>query len=215
MCFFKKKEKENKTLKNDILPQGELKPIGGVIFYEDMFAGGSYRLYDKDKNVTSDKSKAVYYEIVIPGSGPRFYAVDLKLEGPYRWTRQNQKIGVEGTDIGMGKFNTLTVLETEDHSPYPDPSLWKALTERNKNFVGGCNDWFVGSRDEVDEVLKSGVGKDWFKPEKGHKKRDKLLLWSSSEREHPDLVWYWDEEINKWYRQIKQWGCKVCFIRSF
>lgn len=194
--------------------EDNLKPVGGTIFYEDLMVGGTYVLYDKDKNKTTNKSKATYYEVLIPGSGDRFYVVDLNLEGPFRWTRQDQKVGVEGTSIGIGRYNTNTILATEDQSKYKDHSLWDALVDRNNKCINGCNDWYIGSKDEVDEVLKSGVAKKWFETKKG-KKRDKILLWSSSERNHPSLAWYWDEKISKWYRQVKEWGCSACFIRSF
>ena len=210
---LKKKENMN-MLSND-----NIQPIGGVIYYIDNASDGKYMLYDKNKVETQDPSKAVYYEVIKIGSIPKYYVVDMKtgLTGPYRWCHIDQDLGIKGTGIGSGKYNTQVALNTSDSSVYKDHNLWDEVLKHNADAVGGQADWFIGSKDEIEELIKSGLVKKWFEKKK-LKKRDPILIWSSSERDHPDLVWYWDEKLtdrNHWYRQIKQWGCSACFIRSF
>ena len=212
MAIFNCLKKKNKNvLKND-----NLQPIGGVIYYVNINSDREYKLYDKDKNETQDPSKAVYYEILNLGSIPKYYVVDMKtgLSGPYRWCHIDQDLGIKGTGIGVGEHNTHVAMVEPDTGIYKDHNLWEAVHKHNEDAVGGQTDWFIGSKDEINELLKTDLVKKWFEKKKG-KKRDPFMIWSSSEREHPDLVWYWDEKINKWYRQIKQWGCSACFIRSF
>lgn len=209
----------NKNAGNDILTPGNLKPVGGVIYYIDNAADGKYKFYDKNKLEIQDPSKAVYYEVIKSGSIPRYYVVDTRtgLSGPYRWCHMDQDLGIKDTSIGAGRHNTQVALTTPDTGAYKDHNLWEAVSKHNEDAVGGQTDWFIGSKDEIEELIKSGLVKKWFEKKKG-KKRDYILIWSSSERDHPDLVWYWDEKLtdrNHWYRQIKQWGCSACFIRSF
>lgn len=213
MCFFKKKEIKV------TLEQDNLQPVGGVIYYIDNSSDGEYKFYDKDKSETQDPSKAVYYEVIKLGSKPRYYVVDTKtgLTGPYRWCHMDQDLGIKGTSIGDGKHNTQVALDAPDSSVYKDHNLWDEVHKHNADAVGGQSDWFIGSKDEIDALIKSGLVNKWFEKKKG-KKRDYILIWSSSERNHPDLVWYWDEKLtdrDHWYRQIKQWGCSTFFIRSF
>ena len=210
MCKIFNKEKSL------TLGQDNLRPIGGIIFFEDTTSDGEYKLFDKDRKETTDLTKAVYYEVVRQGTKDRFYVVDTKtgLTGPYRWCHMDQDLGIKGTSIGDGRHNTQVALDAPDSSVYKDHNLWDEVRKHNSDAVGGQSDWFIGSKDEIDKLIKSGLVNKWFEKKK-LKKRDPILIWSSSERDHPDLVWYWDEKINKWYRQIKQWGCSACFIRSF
>ena len=198
------------------LGQDNLRPVGGAIFFEDTTSDGEYKLFDKDRKETTDLTKAVYYEVVRQGTKDRYYVVDLKtgLAGYYRWCHIDQDLGIKDTGIGAGKHNTQVALTTPDTGSYKDRSLWEEVRKHNSDSVGGQSDWFIGSKDEIDKLLKSGLVDKWFEKKKW-KKRDPFLIWSSSERNHPNTVWYWDEKINKWYRQIKEWDCSACFIRSF
>lgn len=209
----------NKKEDINMLSNDNIQPVGGVIYYIDNTSDGKYMLYDKNKVETQDPSKAVYYEVIKIGSKPKYYVVDVKtgLTGPYRWCHMDQDLGIKGTSIGDGKHNTQVALNTPDSSVYKDHNLWDEVLKHNADAVGGQSDWFIGSKDEIEELIKSGLVDKWFEKKKW-KKRDPILIWSSSERDHPDLVWYWDEKLtdrNHWYRQIKQWGCSACFIRSF
>lgn len=209
-----KKKKDMNMLSND-----NIRPIGGAIYYIDNTSDGKYMLYDKNKVETQDPSKAVYYEVIKIGSIPKYYVVDTKtgLVGPYRWCHMDQDLGIKGTGIGFGKHNTQVAIITPDTGRYKDHNLWDEVRRRNSESVNGQTDWFIGSKDEMEELIKSGLVDKWFEKKK-LKKRDPILIWSSSERDHPNTVWYWDEKLtdrNHWYRQIKQWSCSACFIRSF
>lgn len=212
--FMFNKDKKKVTLTSD-----NFRPVGGIIYYIDNSSDGEYKFYDKDKSETQDPSKAVYYEIIKLGSKPKYYVVDTKtgLTGPYRWCHIDQDLGIKGTSIGDGRHNTQVALTTPDTGRYKDHNLWDEVLKHNADAVEGQSDWFIGSKDEIEELIKSGLVDKWFEKKK-LKKRDPILIWSSSERDHPDLVWYWDEKLtdrNHWYRQIKDWGCSTCFIRSF
>jgi hypothetical protein len=202
-----------------VLGQDNLKPIGGTIFYINTSVDGEYKFYDKDRKETTDLTKAVYYEVIRQGTKDKFYVVDTKtgLTGPYRWCHMDQDLGIKGTGIGFGKYNTKVAMITHDTGAYKDHNLWEEVERHNTDSVNGQSDWFIGSKDEIEELIKSGLVDKWFEKKKW-KKRDPILIWSSSERNHPNTVWYWDEKLtdrNHWYRQIKDWGCSTCFIRSF
>ena len=213
MCKLFNKEKSL------TLGQDNLRPTGGIIFFEDTTSDGIYKLYDKDKKETADLTKAMYYKVIKLGSKPKYYVVDMKtgLTGFYRWCHMDQALGIQDTSIGAGKYNTQVALNTPDSGEYKDHNLWDEVLRHNAEAVGGQSDWFIGSKDEIDKLIKSGLVDKWFEKKKW-KKRDPFLIWSSSEQDHPNIVWYWDEKLtdrDHWYRQVKQWGCSTCFIRSF
>jgi hypothetical protein len=184
-----------------------LKPIGGTIFYVDPSANGQYRLYDKDKKETDKIEDAVYYEKTFDGIKDKYYVVDSKTKFVYPviWSFVDKAIGAAYTGIGSGRQNTEIALSTPDSSD--QYSMWGKLTENNRKSVGDCNDWYIGSMDEVDQLIKSGLIKDW--------KTNKGNILCSSERNHSNLVWCWIGKKKFWYREIKSMDAAVCFIRSF
>lgn len=195
---------------NDYIKTKMLKPIGGTIFYVDPSANGQYKLYDKDKKETDKTEDAVYYEKTFDGIKDKYYVVDSKTKFVYPviWSFVDKAIGAAYPGIGSGRQNTEIALNTPDSSDqYAEYSMWKKLTENNRKSVGDCNDWYIGSMDEVDQLIKSGLIKDW--------KTNKGNILCSSERNHPNLVWCWIGKKKFWYREIKSMDAAVCFIRSF
>ena len=213
-----------KNKKNvNMLKERDLHPLGGAIFIIDTSSNGEYKLYDKDKVETFDPEKAVYYEVIRKGDKDKYFVVDNKtgFVTLQRWCYYEVQIGGTSTNFGTGRTNTQKILNTPDTGIYPDyrtPSIWETVREHNANAVNGCDDWYIGSKDELQFLVTSPAKavKKMFKP-KSKKEEDKIAFFSSSEQDHPNIVWAWGGKHWKenWHREVKQWAWGCCLIRSF
>jgi len=106
-------------------------------------------------------------------------AVDFTGDSDNYWIKWCNGVHINteatGTAIGMGMSNTLKIVSIQGEGSYA-ASLCYGLTQ------GGCCDWFLPSRDELNLMHKSlhlkgmgGFGSDYY--------------WSSSEVDK-DLAWY-------------------------
>lgn len=200
-----------------------LKPIGGTIFYIDLYADGQYRLYDKNKKETDKTEDAVYYEIVEEGDSDKYFVVDIKtgIVFPKRWGCYG--IATEATlnGIGSGKINTKKALRKEDTGEYSDQTMWKYLVEeQNGKKTNGCDDWYIGSKFELDRLRESNKV-DWFTDRNKNrkpwqKKKQNYDMWSSNEVDVDScFAWFWNPLKAEWLNWGKYEGKAVCFIRSF
>ena len=179
-------------------------PVGGTIYYIDTTADGAYLFYDVGGNLMLDVSVGSTpssYEIATPGSKDKYYVYSDKMYPSLTWSNYITT-GATGTAIGTGKSNTATILAFNE--VIFTGSIWKKLQEVRSTLLGGCNDWFVPSKDEVEEVRKTKLIESWFKTN----------IWTSSETSYTDArAWetsYWDTE-NKHYNS----GFSVFFVRAF
>lgn len=200
-----------------------VKPIGGAIYYIDTSCNGEYKFYDKDVKPTDDLSKAVYYEIAKKGDSDKYFVADTKtgVIFPKRWGCYGISTEATFDGIGSGKINTEKALSKEDTGEYSDQTMWKYLVEeQNGKKTNGCDDWYIGSRSELDRLRESGKV-DWFidrnknrKP--WQKKKQNYEMWSSNEVNADNcFAWFWDPLKAKWFNWGKYEGKAVCFIRSF
>ena len=148
-----------------VLPPPAL--VGGTIFYIDDTADGVYKFFDSDGNVIESVGvgdKPYAYKIVTPGTTDKYYVYHDELyEG--RWTYYKNGSYVEEAlgafdGIGSGKTNTETVMAkdsgayvTADSGGYP--TIWYKLQQVRNARTGGCDDWFVPSADEAEELRKA------------------------------------------------------------
>ena len=149
----------------------DARPVGGTIFYIDDAADGTYEFFDVDGNVIEDVQvgdKPYAYRVVASGTKDKYYVYYDKLyKGAWASTHDDYVYDFMGTatSIGSGKTNT-EILMTKDDGAYVSvdakgkPTIWYQLQQTRNERAGGCDDWFVPSMDEIDELrsaIKSGA----------------------------------------------------------
>ena len=144
--------------------------VSGTIFYIDDTADGVYEFFDANGSLINgvNVGDAPYaYKVVTPGTKDKYYVYHDELYDNLRWTYYKDGAYVlestgtsTTTSIGSGKTNTETVM-TKDSGAYIAadsngfPTIWYQLQQVRDAKVGGCDDWFVPSRDEVEELRKA------------------------------------------------------------
>ena len=203
----------------------DAKPVGGTIFYIDDAAGGKYEFFDVGGNVIENVQvgdKPYAYRVVSAGSEDKYYAYHDRL---YKglWANYNDEISENeslGTseDIGSGKTNTKIAMADES-SLGRYPTIWYQLQQARRSKINGCDDWFVPSKDELEELrlaIESGsitggtiAGSSY---DESVFKRE--YLWSSSE--HPSQgAWLWSYYYRRWGNYYKYEDNPVLFTRAF
>ena len=143
-------------------------PVGGTIFYIDGTADGEYEFFDADGNTIENVQvgdKPYAYRTVTPGTKDKYYIYHDEIYDNLRWTYYKngayvfEELGTS-TRIGFGRTNTETVM-TKDNGAYITadsnryPTIWYQLQQVRDAKVGGCDDWFVPSSDEAEELRKA------------------------------------------------------------
>lgn len=95
-------------------------------------------------------------------------------------------------------------------SQYAKNSIWTYLKNKQNHGLGSnrCNDWYVGSVDEINALRNSNLEPTWF---------DNDYMWSSSDNTG-NSAWTFDSEEQDYWRgwtRQSNTGHPVCFIRSF
>ena len=206
--------------------------VGGTIFYIDNTSDGKYEFFDIDGNLIENVQvgdRPYSYRVVKKGSKDKYYVYHDKVHSNLEWTYSRDNYYVHehlGTheNIGSGKTNTEIVM-VKDNGAYITvnsngrPTIWHRLQQIRNSKVGGCNDWFVPSRDEIlmlKEAIKSGKitgGKiAGFSYEESV--FSKKWIWSSSESSSQG-AWNWIYSYQYWYYYDKDSSISVFFIRAF
>ena len=149
-----------------------VKLVGGTIFYIDNTSNGEYQFFDADGNLIENVQvgdKPYAYRVIKKGSEDKYYVYHDELYNGLRWTYCKEdnyaykSLGTSG-DRGSGKTNTEIVM-AEDNGAYIAkdskgyPTIWYQLQQVRNAEVGGCDDWFIPSAYEIDELrvaIKSG-----------------------------------------------------------
>jgi len=114
--------------------------------------------------------------------------------------------GATGTAIGTGQANTTTIVEKQGAGSYA-AKLCHDLT------VGGYNDWFLPSKDELDKLYTNKVAIGGF--------AESFLYWSSSEPDampQSDAIYYaWSQNFGDGNqgKNFKSNASRVRAVRSF
>ena len=207
--------------------------VGGTIFYIDDTADGVYEFFDADGSVIENVDvgdKPYAYKVITPGFKDKYYVYHDELyEG--RWTYfDNDGMGyvVESlgtsTGVGSGKTNTETVM-TKDNGAYITadsnriPTIWYRLQQARLAKAGGCNDWFVPSKQEIEELrlavesgsITGGVAAGSSYNTSVFKSN---ALWSSSEDGGPS-AWNWFNNAQRYLSTSKTEQAYVFFTRAF
>ena len=143
--------------------------VGGTIFYIDDTADGVYEFFDIDGNLLKDVKvgdKPYAYRVVRAGTRDKYYVYYDEMYTSKRWTYYKDgayvydTIGSLGLEIGSGKTNTATMM-ARDNGAYVTansngyPTIWYQLQQTRLAKAGGCDDWFVPSKSEIEELRKA------------------------------------------------------------
>lgn len=177
--------------------------VGGTIFYIDSSStGGTYKFYDQNMNEISN---------VAVGSTPYYYSVTGKpVKDKYYVFKDNNYYGFvwgsgptdkHGTQDGIGKGKSNTALVVERYASVVQNTIWKKLKELNNAETDGCNDWFVGSKAEVEELRKTNLASKYF---------ISYYVWSSTEAD--TLVWLWNYKDKSWHEVNPYYPNETCLV---
>ena len=195
-------------------------PVGGKIYYIDDTADGTYSFYDAEGNLMSNVSVGStpsYYKVLTAGSKDKYYVYHDELYDKLQWGKYYTTTGASGTAIGTGKSNTATLLATDAVSS--TDTIWYKLQQTRDAFTGGNNDWFVPSKDEIEELrLAVNSGSITGGAIAGSSYRTSVFKnkypWSSSESSSQyALLWNYIDQI--WGDSYKYGGYSVFFARAF
>ena len=209
----------------------DTKAVGGTIFYIDDTADGEYQFFDVDGNLIENVQvgdRPYAYKVVSSGSKDKYYVYYDKLyEGLWTYRKSDdyvlESLGISN-NAGSGKTNTEVVM-AKDNGAYiaedPDwhPTIWYQLQQARLAKVGGCDDWFVPSKYEIDELrlaIESGnitggiiAGSLYNNSVFTYK-----WLWSSSGYSS-QYAWSWGSNGQYWYGSFKGSNFPVFFARAF
>ena len=144
-------------------------PVGGTIFYIDDKADGKYEFFDADGNLIENVQvgdRPSYYRVLEKGTKDKYYVYYDEMHMAKRWTYLKDEsfvydaINSLGKGIGKGKTNT-EIMMARDNGAYVTanssgcPTIWYQLQRARDAKVGGCDDWFVPSREEIEELRKA------------------------------------------------------------
>ena len=211
-------------------------PVGGTIFYIDDTADGKYEFFDADGNLIKDVKvgdKPYYYRVLEKGSKDKYYVYHDEMHMAKRWAYYKNEsfvysaIDSLGKGIGKGKTNT-EIMMARDSGAYVTanssgcPTIWYQLQRARGAKVGGCDDWFVPSKGEIEALriaIKSGsiaggeiAGASY--DESIFSKSHGYCFWSSSGYSS-QYAWLWYSLSQSWYTSYKASRYSVFFTRAF
>lgn len=139
-------------------------PVGGRIFYIDSDNGATYKFWDSNDNVLSTQTvaglaNATKYQVIsgVPSSD-KFYVYNPTLENWRAWGKSGTLIDITTDGIGKGKTNTNTALA---QSGWETGTIFSYIQYCRAMSVGSCDDWYIGSVAEQDQLRQSGLV-NWY-----------------------------------------------------
>ena len=152
------------------ITDSSLFPVGGKIFYIDSSSDEVVKFYDANGDIMENVAVGdtpFAYKVVSQGTSGRdkYYVFHDQLFTSKRWTYYENgeyvynSLGVEN-GIGKGKSNTALVMSA-DNGKYITPdsngeaTCWYIIKQMRDNLYGGCDDWFLPSRAELEELRKA------------------------------------------------------------
>lgn len=207
-------------------------PVGGKIFYIDNTSDGVYEFFDADGNKIKHihvGDTPYYYRIIKKGSKDKYYVYHDEVYDDLRWTYYKgdnyayKSLGTSG-DRGSGKTNTEIVMAEDNgayvaENSYGYPTIWHQLQKMRDAKVGGCDDWFIPSAYEVNELrvaIKSENITGGIIAGSSYKESafSKKWIWSSSDYS-ARYSWYWVFNSQSWCYNYKNIANSVFFARAF
>ena len=160
-----------------------------------------------------------YCKVLTAGSKDKYYVYHDAIYDSLTWGMSGTTTGATGTEIRTGKSNTAKLLATNAVSS--TNTIWYKLQQIRNASTGGCNDWFVPSKDEIEKLrlaVNSGsitggaiAGSSYA----GSVFKSKYL-WSSSEYS-AQTVWLWNYYGQRWTKECYKYEStdSVFFARAF
>ena len=143
--------------------------VGGTIFYIDETADGVYEFYDYNENLMHDVKvgdRPYAYKVIKAGTKDKYYVYHDEMYTSKRWTYYKDgnyvydAIGSLSQAIGTGKANT-EIMMARDNGAYVTadsngtPTIWYQLQLTRQAKAGACDDWFIPSKLEIEELRKA------------------------------------------------------------
>lgn len=143
--------------------------VGGTIFYIDDTADGIYEFFDIEGNLMENVKvgdRPYAYRTIVKGTKDKYYVYLDEMYTSKRWTYYKDgayvydTIGSLSQSVGAGKANT-DIMMARDNGAYVTadsngaPTIWYQLQQTRLAKAGGCDDWFVPSREEIEELRKA------------------------------------------------------------
>lgn len=135
-----------------------LLPVGGTIFYITSGSNGAtYTFYDANFNEVTPtvKSSPVWYKKEGQSTADKYYVTNSTMRGnanfqysPYTF------IDGTGSAIGTGRSNTQIII---NKIGTPSGSCWSLINADNINKYNGCDDWYIPSINEAEQIYKSNL----------------------------------------------------------
>ena len=229
-------EREEVTLRSPLGEQStvipskptDLTPVGGTIFYIDDTADGEYEFFDADGNRIENVQvgdRPYAYRVMNKGSKDKYYVYHDDVYDKLEWTYYEDDIAVyeylddTSGDIGSGKTTTEIAMAKDNGAYITANTIWYQLQMIRDAKVGGCNDWFIPSVYEINELreailLGNVTGGKIAGSYYGESIFGNKWLWSSSEDSARDS-WHWSSNGQNWYTYGKNFNNSVFFIRAF
>ncbi len=197
--------------------------VGGKIFYiDETSTGGTYTFYDREGDIIPSEN-------IVPGFEPfaykvegtptkdKFYVFNNQLLTSKVWSYQKEDSWVytllnTKAELGEGRNNTNIVMAADEGAYTTQAnSIWHFLDIANgTDKPGGCDDWFVPSKAEVDLLRTATDPEDnplvtWF---------TNNYIWSSSE-DTEARAWRWVYTSQTWAPFAKYYNYGVFWARAF
>ena len=203
--------------------------VGGCIFHIDTTSQEEVEFFDEHGEVLTNVqvgSRPYAYKVITPDPDgkKKYYIFYPQLWDSKRWTYYENgeyvynSLGT-ATAVGDGASNTATVMAadsgkyvTADSNGYP--TAWYKIKEMRDGEYGGCDDWFLPSKGEL-EKLKDFMGShasiltelnisNWFVDHH---------IWTSSEYSSSD-AWNWNYNTQAFDYGNKNNNLSVCGVRA-
>ena len=210
--------------------------VGGTIFYIDDTSQEEVEFFDQHGEIMEDVgvgSRPFAYQVITPDPNgkKKYYVFYPQLWGSKRWTWYDTESDPEnpsyvyeslGTTnaIGSGKTNTDLVMAADSGKYVTDNSngvatIWYIIKQMRDGLYGGCDDWFVGSRAELDELRKFMAANPTVLAELGITNWfSSSYIWSSAENS-AQYAWFWNYNSQDWNSYYKYISYSVCGVRAF
>lgn len=143
--------------------EADLFPVGGKIYYINPNSAEEVEFFDQYgdpiENVTVGSTPYAYRIVhADPNDIDKYYVYYDTLYTSKIWAPsayQSTSLGGTSTDIGTGRANTKKAMDAAGGAYVASGTVWAQIKAMRDNKYGGCDDWFLPSRQELEELRKA------------------------------------------------------------